>query len=65
MSYAPIAAAVAIHLPMAAVVTGDAVVQGKPHPEAYLTAAALLGCDPTECLAIEDSATGAASGAFW
>ena len=61
MSYAPIATAVAQHLPLAAVVTGDAVVMGKPHPEAYLTAAELLGCAPAECLAIEDSATGAAS----
>lgn len=61
MSYAPIATAVARHLPVTAVVTGDAVADGKPHPEAYLTAAALLGCDPGECLAIEDSPTGAAS----
>jgi HAD superfamily hydrolase (TIGR01509 family) len=61
MSYAPIASAVAQHLPFAAVVTGDAVVEGKPHPEAYLTAAALLGCEPSACLAIEDSGTGAAS----
>lgn len=61
MSYAPIAAAVAAHLPFDAVVTGDAVVMGKPHPEAYLTAAALLGCAPEDCLAIEDSPTGAAS----
>jgi len=61
MSYAPIAAAVAQHLPLAASVTGDAVVMGKPHPEAYLTAAELVGCAPEECLAIEDSATGAAS----
>jgi len=61
MSYASIASAVAQHLPFAAVVTGDAVVEGKPHPEAYLTAAALLGCEPSACLAIEDSGTGAAS----
>jgi HAD superfamily hydrolase (TIGR01509 family) len=61
MSYAPIATAVARHVPFAAVVTGDTVAMGKPHPEAYLTAAALLGCDPGECLAIEDSSTGAAS----
>lgn len=61
MSYAPIATSVAAHLPFAAVVTGDAVVMGKPHPEAYLTAAGLLGCRPEDCLAIEDSATGAAS----
>lgn len=61
MSYAPIATAVAQHLPFAAVVTGDAVVMGKPHPEAYLTAAEVLGCAPEDCLAIEDSPTGAAS----
>ena len=28
---------------------------GKPHPGVYLHTAALLNCDPTECLAIEDS----------
>jgi HAD superfamily hydrolase (TIGR01509 family) len=61
MSYVPIATAVARHLPFAAVVTGDAVTLGKPHPEAYLTAAARLGFHPGECLAIEDSSTGAAS----
>ena len=43
------------------VVTGDAVSQGKPHPEPYLTAARLLGVDPADCLAIEDSNTGARS----
>jgi len=45
----------------AAIVTGDQVVDGKPHPEAYLTAAARLGVDPTQCVAIEDSPTGIAS----
>ncbi|MCW2497909.1 HAD family phosphatase [Jatrophihabitans sp.] len=44
-----------------AVITGDQVVDGKPHPEAYLTAAARLGVDPTHCVAIEDSPTGLAS----
>ena len=43
------------------VVTGDAVEQGKPHPEPYLTAAAALGVSPAACLAIEDSNTGARS----
>ena len=43
------------------IVTGDAVSQGKPHPEPYLTAAALLGVDPTDTVAIEDSNTGARS----
>ena len=44
-----------------AVVTGDAVSNGKPHPEPYLTAAGILGVDPASCLAIEDSNTGARS----
>jgi HAD superfamily hydrolase (TIGR01509 family) len=43
------------------VVTGDAVTRGKPDPEAYLTAAALLGVDPGSTVAIEDSNTGARS----
>ncbi|MDN4162032.1 HAD family hydrolase [Nocardioides abyssi] len=43
------------------VVTGDRVTHGKPHPEPYLTAAARLGVDPADCLAVEDSATGATS----
>jgi len=61
MSYVPIAEAVARHLPFDTVVTGEAVTHGKPHPEAYLTAAHRLGVDPAECLAIEDSPKGAAS----
>ncbi|HET7688901.1 MAG TPA: HAD family phosphatase [Nocardioidaceae bacterium] len=43
------------------VVTGDAVQQGKPHPEPYLKAAALLGVSPADAVAIEDSNTGARS----
>ncbi len=43
------------------VVTGDAVTRGKPHPEPYRTAAAVLGVDPADTLAIEDSNTGARS----
>lgn len=53
------------HLPadtFAAIVTGDRVEFGKPHPEPYLTAAAELGVAPEDCLAIEDSNTGAKSG---
>ncbi len=45
------------------VVAGDDVEHPKPHPEAYLTAAAQLGVDPTTCIAIEDSATGVAAAA--
>ncbi|PVZ57949.1 hypothetical protein C9424_08145 [Arthrobacter sp. H-02-3] len=40
---------------------GDDVTHGKPHPEAYFTAAASLGIRPRDCLAIEDTDTGAAS----
>jgi HAD superfamily hydrolase (TIGR01509 family) len=64
MSYERFVAPVLDALPVgsfAAVVTGDAVTVGKPHPEPYLTAAALLGVEPADCLAIEDSNTGAKS----
>jgi HAD superfamily hydrolase (TIGR01509 family) len=61
MSYAAIAAPVAAALPFAATVTGDQVTNGKPHPEPYLRAAELLGVDAADCLAIEDSGTGATS----
>lgn len=61
MSYRPIAIPVLAHLPFQAVVTGDEVSRGKPHPEPYLLAAELLGVDARDCLAVEDSATGATS----
>jgi len=64
MSYERFVAPVLAALPegsFATVVTGDAVTVGKPHPEPYLTAAAVLGVDPSECVAIEDSNTGAKS----
>ena len=40
------------------VVTRDDVVNPKPHPEPYLTAARRLGVDPLTCLALEDSYSG-------
>jgi HAD superfamily hydrolase (TIGR01509 family) len=64
MSYARLAETMTDQLPpgtFAAVVTGDQVNDGKPHPEAYLTAAARLGAEPAYCVAIEDSPTGVAS----
>ena len=45
------------------VVAGDDVTHSKPHPEAYLTASRLLGVDPQDCVAIEDSVPGIASAA--
>ncbi|MET0323725.1 MAG: HAD-IA family hydrolase, partial [Ilumatobacteraceae bacterium] len=44
-----------------AIVTGDSVEHGKPHPQPYLLAAAELGVDPVQCVAIEDSPTGVQS----
>lgn len=40
------------------IVAGDDVVYGKPHPEPYLKAASLLGVEPGECVAFEDSISG-------
>lgn len=40
------------------IVTRDDVVDPKPHPEPYLTAAARLGINPVDCLAVEDSRAG-------
>ncbi len=39
-------------------VAGDEVANGKPAPDMFLLAAERLGADPTECVAIEDSAPG-------
>ena len=44
-----------------ATVCGDEVPRGKPAPDAYRRAAALLGVAPAACLAIEDSVTGTAA----
>ena len=43
------------------IVAGDNVTRGKPHPEAYEKAAALLGFEPSKCIAFEDSITGLTS----
>ena len=64
MSYRRFVAPILAALPegtFAHVVTGDAVLHGKPHPEPYLKAARALGVQPADCLAIEDSNTGARS----
>lgn len=66
MSYRRFVAPVLSALPegtFATVVTGETVEHGKPHPEAYLTAAARLGVRAVDCVAIEDSDPGAASAA--
>jgi len=64
MSYRRFVAPILSALPaetFGAIVTGDSVSRGKPHPEPYLKAAALLGVDAAYCLAVEDSNTGARS----
>jgi len=44
-----------------AVVSGECTEKGKPHPDIYLETARLLGVEPHECLAIEDSINGVLS----
>jgi HAD superfamily hydrolase (TIGR01509 family) len=64
MSYERFVAPILAQLPpetFRVIVTGDQVEFGKPHPEPYLTAAAALGVRPQDCVAIEDSNTGAKS----
>lgn len=69
MSEAPMVQRILGHLPeatFAAVVTGDSVAYGKPHPEPYLRGLELLagqlgGLDPEQCVAVEDSTPGATS----
>jgi len=43
------------------VVSGECTDNGKPHPDIYLETARLLGVEPHECLAIEDSINGVLS----
>ncbi len=66
MSWRSLADAVVDALPpgtFAAVITGDEVEHGKPHPEPYLAAARALGVGVNECVALEDSPTGVRSAA--
>jgi len=42
-------------------VAADEVLEGKPHPEAYLKASMELGYRPEDCLVFEDSETGVRS----
>lgn len=39
-------------------ISGDRVTRCKPDPEIYLTAAAALGVDPTDCVVFEDAKAG-------
>lgn len=44
-----------------AIVSSDDVVEGKPDPEGYVQAFALLGCDPGQTAVFEDTEAGIAS----
>ena len=44
-----------------ALITRDVQTHSKPHPEPFLKAAAALGIDPADCLALEDSHNGVRS----
>lgn len=64
-SYRVMIDAVLSHLPpdpFDVIVAGDEVNNGKPHPEPYLTAMRELGVDPADCIVVEDSPGGTASG---
>ena len=45
-----------------AVVGGDQIVHGKPHPDIFLKAAELLGVAPEACIVVEDSPAGIRAG---
>jgi HAD superfamily hydrolase (TIGR01509 family) len=65
MSWRSLADAVVGSMPegtFAAVITGDEVSHGKPHPEPYAAATRALGVSVGDCVAIEDSPTGVRSG---
>jgi HAD superfamily hydrolase (TIGR01509 family) len=64
MAFSPVATRVASAAPIGtfhAVVAGDAVPHGKPHPAPYLAAAELLSVEPSRCVAVEDSVSGTTS----
>ncbi len=45
----------------AAVVAGEDVARGKPHPDVFLRGAALLGLRPEDCVVFEDAPAGVAA----
>ncbi|QDL91736.1 HAD family phosphatase [Paroceanicella profunda] len=54
--------AVGLTRPGLLTVSRNDVRRGKPDPEPYLRAAWLVGAEPGDCIAVEDSLTGAAAG---
>ena len=50
-------------LPLPArMITGDMVVNGKPHPEPYMRGAEILGFAPEDCVVVEDAPAGIGAG---
>jgi beta-phosphoglucomutase-like phosphatase (HAD superfamily) len=43
-------------------ITSNDVTHGKPHPEPYSKAAALLGFSPSDCIVLEDAPAGIKAG---
>lgn len=54
-------AAVGLPIPPT-MICGDEVANGKPDPEGFLHAAALLGFDPSTCIVVEDAPAGIEAG---
>lgn len=54
--------ALGLFVPRLVSVSRNDVIEGKPAPECYLRAALLLGVEPSRCVVIEDSPTGAQAG---
>lgn len=46
----------------AVIINGSMVSRGKPDPECYLLAAKRLGCNPADCIVVEDSLQGIRAG---
>ncbi len=46
----------------ARIISADDVVNGKPHPEPYMTGAKLLGFNPADCIVFEDAPAGVGAG---
>jgi beta-phosphoglucomutase len=57
----PVVEAAGLGEAVTVIIAADHVGEGKPHPEGYLRAAELLGVDPRNTLAFEDTEVGVAS----